>query len=115
MSMLGNYLKIALRNLMRHKVYSSINIFGLALGLACCMGIMIFIRFVLSVDNFHEKGDRIYRIISILKSEGKSPMHTPSVSGPIGPSMLNDYPAMENYARFIWQWRSTARNTGKGI
>ena len=113
--MFRNYLTVALRNLLRHKVYSAINIVGLALGLACCMGIMIFIRFVLSTDNFHEKGDRIYRVISILKSEGQSPVHTPSVSGPIGPSMMNDYPEVENYTRFIWQWHSTVRYNGKWI
>jgi len=111
----SNYLKVAVRNLLRHKVYSAINILSLALGMAGCMGIMIFIRFVLSTDNFHERGDRIYRVISILTSERQSPMHTPSVSGPIGPSMMNDYPEVENYTRFIWQWHSTARYNGKWI
>jgi putative ABC transport system permease protein len=111
----GNYFKVAVRNLLRHKVYSAINIAGLAVGLACCMGIMIFIQFVLSSDNFHEKGDRICRVISIMKSEGKSPIHTPSVSGPVGPNMMNDYPEVENYSRFVWQWRSSVRYNGKWI
>jgi len=103
MSMLGNYLKVAVRNLLRHKVCSAINIFSLALGMACCIVLMICVRYFLSYDNFHEKGDRIYRIINIFSFPGSSPEHSPQVPGPIGPSMLNDFPEVMNYTRFTWQ------------
>ncbi len=60
--MAGNYLKISVRNLMKHKGYSFINITGLAAGMAVCLLIMTYVRFELSYDNFHANVDRIYRV-----------------------------------------------------
>ncbi len=55
--MIKNYFKIAFRNLIRHKGFSLINITGLAIGMAAFMLIFMYVRFELSYDNFHEKGD----------------------------------------------------------
>lgn len=60
--MLQNYLKIALRSLLKQKVYTAINILGLATGIASCILIMLYVSNELSYDNFHEKGDRIYKL-----------------------------------------------------
>lgn len=60
--MIKNYLKIAFRNLRRHPFYAFVNIFGLALGIACCILIALFIRDEWSYDTFHEDADRIYRV-----------------------------------------------------
>src|SRR5580765_4985380 len=60
--MLVNYLKIAFRNLLRHKAFSFINILGLAIGMACSIFILLWVRDELSYDQFHEKADRIYRL-----------------------------------------------------
>jgi len=60
--MFKNYIKSALRNLFKHKGYSLINIVGLAIGMASCLLILIYVRHELSYDSFHEKADRIYRI-----------------------------------------------------
>ncbi|MCB0840839.1 MAG: ABC transporter permease, partial [Bacteroidetes bacterium] len=60
--MLLNALKVALRNLMRNKVYSLINIFGLAIGIACCLLILVHVMDEFSFDQHHEKKDRIYRM-----------------------------------------------------
>ncbi|NQV41872.1 MAG: ABC transporter permease [Candidatus Marinimicrobia bacterium] len=60
--MISNYLKITLRYLWRHKVYSFINIFGLAVGLSCALLIMMWVQDELSYDQFHSKSDNIYRI-----------------------------------------------------
>ena len=60
--MLKNYLKIALRNIIRHKGYSFINIAGLAIGLTCCLLIMMWVMDELSYDRFHENKDTIYRV-----------------------------------------------------
>ena len=60
--MIANYFKIAIRNILRHKVYSFINIFGLALGLSVFMLIAIFIQFEFSYDKFHENHNRIYHV-----------------------------------------------------
>ncbi len=60
--MIKNYLKVAFRNILRHKVYSLINIFGLAIGMALCLLILVYVQDELSYDGFHENADRIYRI-----------------------------------------------------
>ena len=61
--MIQNYLKIAIRNLVKNKGYAFINIFGLATGIACCILILLFVRHEWQHDSFHEKGDRIYRLV----------------------------------------------------
>ena len=61
--MLRNYLKIALRNISKNKAYSIINISGLAIGMACFILIIFYIKFELSYDKFNKNGDQIYRII----------------------------------------------------
>ena len=62
--MLKNYFKIALRNLRRHPGYTTINVVGLAIGLACCLLIVQFVRHEMSYDRHHENADQIYRIVS---------------------------------------------------
>ncbi|MCG8606912.1 ABC transporter permease [bacterium] len=57
--MIQNYLKIALRGLLKYKGYSLINILGLAIGLTCFILIALYVQLELSYDNYHEKGDRI--------------------------------------------------------
>jgi putative ABC transport system permease protein len=61
--MLKNYLKIALRNLLRHKGYSLINITGLAVGIACCLLILLYVQDELAYDRHHEKAEQIYRVV----------------------------------------------------
>lgn len=60
--MLKNYFKIAFRNLFKNKVYSAINIFGLAVGIACCILIALYVQNEWSFDEFHSKADRTYRV-----------------------------------------------------
>lgn len=59
--MIKNYIKIALRNILRHKGYSFINIFGLAIGMAVCILILLYVQDELSFDGYHQHADRIYR------------------------------------------------------
>ncbi len=61
--MLRNYLKIALRNVLRHKGYSLVNVAGLAVGIACCVIILGFVLDETGYDRFHAKADRIHRIV----------------------------------------------------
>ena len=61
--MIKNYLKIALRNFQRHKGYSFINILGLSVGMACCILILIYVKYELSYDRYHTHADHIYRIL----------------------------------------------------
>jgi len=60
--MFKNYLKVAVRNLLKQKTYTFINVAGLAIGMTCFVLIVLFIRFEVSHDSFHEKADRIYRV-----------------------------------------------------
>ena len=61
--MFKNYLTVAICNLMRYKVYSFINIIGLAIGMACCALILLYVQHELSYDTMHSNGDRIYRVL----------------------------------------------------
>ena len=61
--MLRIYLLVALRTLLRHKSYSFINLFGLSIGVACCTLICLYVDHELRHDSFHEKGERIYRLL----------------------------------------------------
>ena len=70
--MFRNYLIIALRNLKRQKTFSAINILGLAIGLATCILIVLYIQDELSFDSWHAKGDRIYRVMRETKAGGQS-------------------------------------------
>ncbi|MDQ3846573.1 MAG: ABC transporter permease, partial [Bacteroidota bacterium] len=59
--MIRNYLKIAFRYLAKYKGYTFINVLGLAVGITCCILIMLFVKSEWSFDRFHPKADRIYR------------------------------------------------------
>ena len=60
--MFKNYLKIAIRNFFKHKGFSFINVFGLAIGVACCLMIVLYVFDEISYDRYHEKADQIYRV-----------------------------------------------------
>ncbi len=97
--MLKNYLKIALRTLLRHKGYSFINIAGLAVGITCCLLILLFVQDEFSYDRFHEKAERIYRLVVENEAEGKVFINAIS-SAPMVPALLRDYPEINSAARF---------------
>ena len=67
--MLRNYLKIALRNLQRNRVYSAINIFGLALGVACCLLLTLYIQDEVSYDKHHQYSEDVYRMVTHFQSD----------------------------------------------
>ena len=96
--MLKNYLKIAVRNLKRYKGYSLINIAGLALGLSCFLLIMLYVRFELSYDTFHENRARIYQILNRYEAEGTIRWHGYSPA-PLGPALVNDFPEIIDATR----------------
>ena len=98
--MFKNYLKIALRNIRRHPGFSFINITGLAIGMACCILIVLFVRDELSYDSCHAKADQIYRVIKKTETQGEM---TTSISTPppLGPALIHDFPEIVNYVRFI--------------
>ena len=89
--MFENYLKIAIRNINKHKGYSFINVAGLAIGIACCLLILLFVRSELSYDAFHEKADQIHRIgLRFNVSDN----HFDAAVGPVptAKALVHDYP-----------------------
>ncbi len=97
--MIKNYFKTALRNLAKHKVFSLVNIFGLALGIAACLLILQHVRFERSYDNFHENGNRIYRVQQNRYEEGKLSTQWAAGAAGIGPAVQAEVPEIENYAK----------------
>ena len=92
--MLKNYFITAFRNIQRHKLYSFINILGLATGMACAILIFLWIQDELSFDRFHDQADRIYRIVS--KYHGSQSINVP---GPLAPFLKSEVPEIENATR----------------
>src|ERR1700677_4972579 len=74
--MIGNYLIVALRNLVRHKLYSFINIAGLTVGLTCAIFILLFVRDQLSYDRWIPGTENLYRLEETIKVPGKPPMQS---------------------------------------
>ncbi|HEY0744427.1 MAG TPA: ABC transporter permease [Chryseosolibacter sp.] len=99
--MLGNYLLIAFRNIRKNKVFSAINVLGLALGLAACLFIFQFVSFEFSYDTFHSKLERTYRVTNDRFQNGKLIQHGTIMYPTIGPTMAKDYPEIEMYTRLM--------------
>ena len=112
--MLGNYFKIAWRNLLRNKTFSFINIFGLAIGMAACLLILQYVSFELSYDQFNKNANNVYRVINDRYQNGRLITHTTRTYSAIGKAMHNDYPEVTNYTRLVKSDRILSYN-GKKI
>jgi len=97
--MLKNYLKVALRNIKRHKGYSFINIAGLAIGMACCIMIFIWVQDELSFNKFNEKADSLY-LVRTHQHYGTETEQTNGSVPALGPALKAEYPEVLNAARF---------------
>lgn len=96
--MLQNYLKIAYRNLIKNKVYSFINICGLAIGIATCLVISLFVQDELSYDRFNEKADRIVRVVFKANINGGK-INESCVMPPTAQALKNDYTEVQEATR----------------
>ncbi len=106
--MLNNYLKIALRTLRRHKGYTAINIAGLAIGIACCVLMGLFVQDELRYDRFHENADRIYRVnATSFNPEGD--FYRTLAPPPLAAALQADYPEVEQTTRLRQQPRRLLR------
>ena len=106
--MFKNYLKIAFRNLRKHKGFSFINISGLAIGMACAIFIMLYVDFELRYDNFHENADRIYRIVNE-QTTSNGIRYYAGVTPAMGPAIKDNLPQVENMARVVRSEPKTVR------
>ncbi len=100
--MFRNYLTVALRHLRRHKVYTLINVSGLAIGIAFCILTFLFVRNEWTYDAFHENADRIYRVYRV-KHDWGSDQPQP-VRIPMGPTLKDMFPDIEAFVRFTGGW-----------
>jgi len=112
--MIKNYVKIAFRNIRKQKLYSGINIFGLALGIACCIIIYLFIQDEFSYDRFHQNAENLYRVEQLRYQKLKSEIEptpffdsrlpegmskSPWLPLPMGPTIGELFPEIEHYIR----------------
>src|ERR1700712_2962186 len=108
--MIRNYIKIAFRNLFRQKLFSLINISGLAIGLAVCMLIMLYVAHEHSYDQFHKNADRIFSPSAQLKIGGNT-MNMRYVSYATGPMIKQAQPKVEDYMRTLTYFKpATVKN-----
>ncbi|MBT1711651.1 ABC transporter permease [Fulvivirgaceae bacterium PWU5] len=106
--MLKNYFIIAWRSLLRNKIYTVINITGLAVGLCCCLLITLYIREELSYDQYHEHAPNIYRVLQSFRSPEKGARLQAPAPGeyqvwgcaPVGPALREYYPEVQHVTQF---------------
>ncbi len=97
--MIKNYLTVAVRNIARNKTFSAINILGLAIGMACCILILLYVQDELSYDQHHEHAHRIYRVASESKVAGVLSQYAVTPL-PMGPALVKAYPEVIEAVRF---------------
>ncbi|MCC3861279.1 ABC transporter permease [Pseudemcibacter aquimaris] len=101
--LLTNYFVSAWRNIFKHSLFSAINILGLAIGLAACIMIALFVRDELSYDKFWTKADNIYRPNITFTVPGRDPMYMGMTPGPVMNAMKKDFPDIEHATRYSIQ------------
>ncbi|MGD9555698.1 MAG: ABC transporter permease [Mangrovibacterium sp.] len=116
--MIKNYLKITLRGLTRYKLYSAINVVGLAIGITACILIMLYIQNELSYDKFHEKSDLIYRV-NLLSVRDNDSYNLAKSSPPVRNVIQDEIPEIEeavrvtNYEQMVMQYKNKVFNENK--
>lgn len=97
--MLQNYIKIALRNIFRNKTFSFITIFGLSLGMACCILLMLTVRYELTFDEFHENKAKLFHIYTKTQDVHGKGLHS-SCALPLAPTLKSEMPGFEYVSRY---------------
>ena len=99
--MLRNYLKVAFRNFSKQKLYSAINVLGLAIGFAFCCMVALFVRHELSYDQFHDNKDHIYHMYqTYYYPDGSAEDIYDDQPAPLGEALMVEFPEVEKYVRF---------------
>lgn len=97
--MLKNYFKLGWRNVRKNKLSSMINIVGLGLAVGCCLVVFVFLDWSINQDNFNSKLDELYVVERVAEKDGNQQLWGDSPA-PMGPMLKNDFPQVENMARF---------------
>lgn len=101
-AMIKNYLKIALRNALRYKGFTVLNLLGLIVGLVSSMLILLWVNDEIQVDKFHANGDRIYQVFRNMKQSGGMVNTTWSIPKPAADLMKHEYPEVDEVAQLSW-------------
>lgn len=109
--MLRNYVKIALRNLWKHKLFSAINVFGLASGLMVCLLAIAHIRGTFTYDNFHPNRDRIYRVLTDVTGRDNDVTPYATSPMPLAEVLKRDYGFVDDAARVVRTYGEVTGNT----
>jgi len=104
--MIKNYFKTAWRNLLRYKVFSLINIFGLAIGIACCVLVSLYIIDETSYDKYHKDPGRIYRVVKDFVNDDGSKLPDATTPPAIGAAIQKDIPEIDHVVRLMPGWGS---------
>ncbi len=112
-AMLQNYFKIAVRTLQRHRLYSLLNIGGLALGMACCLLIALYVYDEFSYDRFNPKYNRIYRVVEKQK-QANGIFDVAVTPGPLAEALKKDFPEVEQVTR-IGRWSGLLTQGSRAI
>lgn len=100
--MFRNYLNIAIRNLVKNRLYAALNIFGLTIGTICCLYILLYVQDERSYDKHHQAAERLYRVTSELKfPDSKDSKRLSTCSPPIIPAMQAEFPEVETSTRLV--------------
>src|ERR1700760_4404482 len=98
--MLRNYIKTAIRSLLKNKGFTALNVLGLSVGLATCLLIVFYVVDELSYDRYNTKADRIYRVTLDARLNGNAGLYATS-EGPMLPTIKGVFPDVENSARVV--------------
>jgi putative ABC transport system permease protein len=111
--MFTNYFLTTLRSMGRNKLYTFINVFGLAVGMACCIVIMLFVRQETSYDKHHPNADRLYRVTrEFLNKDGSTNLYLSTVAPPFAPFLHEDFPELKHVCRFTQDGSQTILKYG---
>ncbi len=106
MSLIKNYLKVSWRDLVRHKMYTSINLIGLISAMTVALMILQYVVYETDFDRFHTDYDRIYRVVNDRFQKGELIQHGTITYPTIGPTMAKDFPEVEAYTRMTYNSRN---------
>ena len=99
--MFKNYLIISIRTVLKNKIFSFINISGLAVGMACCILILLWVQEELSYEQFHKHIDNLYRVCWHMEYSGGQELITDNTAGPLAAEMKMEFPEVKDATRFL--------------
>ncbi|MGB8194757.1 MAG: ABC transporter permease, partial [Chitinophagaceae bacterium] len=102
--MIKNFFKVALRSILKNKGFSFINIFGLAIGMACSLLIFLFVKDETSYDKFHKDADRVVRVVKDFVNDDGTRIPDATTPAALAPAMQREIPEIEHVARVFPNW-----------